>query len=350
MTVRAIVPDIEYTGNGVIVKYYWDWDMIDDSSINVMVDNERVTNWSLEGQSVVFSTAPADGAFIQIYRRTIIWMPEDYVAFGRFLADKTELSLDRATLIAQERMGDAINNEPPNGIVGGSDLSISRQEFSVTVISERGTDAVIPLYDPDGVDPTPPPDPDPTILWGGDALLFGIYSLAGNTNGVAATIRFRLDLISGDPTHASAYYPNYNAFAFASWLDADPADDEYWMRVRLPNPAIIVPNLIVNDGTFERQLGVPFQIRGTVISPIDSLVDRAGEIIVDRAGNSILPRGAIPTTNTNGPYISVHTFGDTPPITRFAQVYIDICKDDGTGLPDGGWATRLVILEAIFNA
>ena len=354
MTVRNIPPLIRYTGDGVITKYDWDWDMIDDSSIEVLVDNEYVdTTWSLQGQSVVFTTAPDAGAEIIIFRRTIIWMPEDYVAFGRFIADKTELSLDRATLIAQERMGDAINNQPPNGIVGGSDLHISRQEFTVTVISERGTDAVLPMYDPDGTTPPDPPDPDPTIIWGStDILNVGIYSLTGNTNGVAAIIRFKMDLIGGDPTEASAYYPYYNVTTYAGWLDADPDDDEYWMRVRISAEQLAAhgTHLTVNDGTSEVAPNVPFKMRGAIISPIESTVTRADDIIVDRAGNPVLQRGATIDTNQYGPYVSLDTFGDTAPYIRQAFVEIDICKDDGTGLPDGGWSSTPVFMEAIFNA
>ena len=100
MTVSTKTPLVEYTGNGTTSRFDWDWEMIEDSAIEVLIDNERITAWVLEGQSVVFDTAPGDGAFIQIYRRTKVWMPEDYVAFGRFHPDKTELSVDRATIPA----------------------------------------------------------------------------------------------------------------------------------------------------------------------------------------------------------------------------------------------------------
>ena len=91
MTVDTRVPIVEYTGNGVIVKFDWDWKMIEDSNINVLVDNVFNFAWNLQGTSVVFDTAPEDGAAIKIYRITTLWMPENYRAFGRFHSEKTEL-------------------------------------------------------------------------------------------------------------------------------------------------------------------------------------------------------------------------------------------------------------------
>ncbi|MBT8438177.1 MAG: hypothetical protein KJO91_00515, partial [Gammaproteobacteria bacterium] len=331
MTVRAIVPIIEYTGNGVITKYDWDWDMIEDSSINVLVDNINVFNWSLEGQSVVFDVAPEDGAEIKIYRRTTIWMPENYRAFGRFHSEKTELSVDRAILIAQERAGDRTGNAA-NGIVGGANLSITRGEYDLTVVSERGTDAVLPIYDYDEapaegnvvnltdnvingsdnvISSIVAPEPDSTIIWDGTQIYSGIYSLPGNTSGVAATIRFKMDLTSGEPDEASAFYPDYNAFSFAGWLNVDPNDDEYWMRVTAVGTAP-AGRYTVHDGANVRVLGESFQMRSTE------------------------------------PYVSVYTFGDAAPSTQTGTFNIEICKDSG-GEPDEVWASRTVTLEAIFN-
>jgi hypothetical protein len=361
MTVRALPPLVEYTGNGSITRFDWDWDMIDDSSIEVLVDNYIVTNWTLEGQSVVFDAAPADGAEIIIYRRTIVWMPEDYLAFGRFLADKTELSLDRATLIAQERYGSATGAEAPNGIVGGPDLHLSRQEFTTTVHSERGTDAVLPMYDADDEEPIPP-TPDPSIIWAGEAIFAGIYSLPGNTEGVAATLRLLMTLEGGDPTHASAFFPGYNATGYRSWLDGLPADNEYWMRVFFKGhfqttgeggsqPTNPTHRFILSDGTSPRFFNEEFPIRAVAPTPAQVIVDRFGNILTDRADEFIFPRDAPPFEDgTYGPYLTVHSFGNTPPTTLIAWFDIDICKDNGSGQPDDAWVRRRVYLEAIFNA
>ena len=349
MTVTNKVPIVEYTGDDSTTLFAWDWDMIEDSSINVLVDNENVSDWELQGENVVFDTAPADGALIKIYRRTLIRQPEDYQAFGRFHSEKTELSSDRMILIAQERAGDRGNANAPNGIVGGSNLSITRGEFDQTVVSERGTDAVVPMYDSDGADPPDPGDPDPTIaIWEGDALESGIYS----TNEVSATIRFRMDLLTGDPTEASSYYPNYNDTAYTSWCTVDPSDNEYWMRVTAAGD--IPPESryqIYDPWNGSIALGQEFQIRAAPVVPFDVIVARDGNIVAERADAYVFPRDAEDyEQGVYGPYVEVFTFGDIAPSTRIGTFDIEICKDDGTGKPDGAWASRIVQLEAIFNS
>lgn len=308
MTVASQIPIVEYNGNGVVTKFDWDWEMIEDSTIGVLVDNEQVTNYNLEDQSVIFDTPPDDGAFIQIYRRTQVWMPEDYVAYGRFHPDKTELSVDRATLIAQERMGDAVNSEPPNGIVGGANLSISRTEYTITVHSERGSDAVVPMWSPD--DDVPPViPPDPSILWAGTDIQTNRLS----TSAGSCIFRFLMDLVDGDPANASAEYPVNNISTFVDWVDVDPSGGDYWMRVYetgTPNPT-----LRINDGVYGRVLGEEFAM-------------------LENTSDAHL-----------GAYVIVDTFGDTVPSTQVADVQIDICADD-SGAPDGAWVSRNVRLEA----
>jgi len=61
LTVSSNIPIEEYTGNGSIDRFDWDWDMIADSAINVLVDGELADGWSLQGKSVIFDVAPADG-------------------------------------------------------------------------------------------------------------------------------------------------------------------------------------------------------------------------------------------------------------------------------------------------
>jgi len=58
MTVPAEIPLIEYQGNGSITIFAWDWKMIEDSFILVLVDNIYVGGWSLEGKTVVFEVTP----------------------------------------------------------------------------------------------------------------------------------------------------------------------------------------------------------------------------------------------------------------------------------------------------
>ena len=287
MTVSTKTPLVEYTGNGTTSRFDWDWEMIEDSAIEVLIDNERITAWVLEGQSVVFDTAPGDGAFIQIYRRTKVWMPEDYVAFGRFHPDKTELSVDRATMIAAEYEA---------GIVGRANLTTTHNEFYVTVHSERGTDAHVPMYAPDDTPPPTPVDPDPSIVWADVDL----NTIGEGANGLSATISFIMD--------GTASYPVNNVLQAISWVDVDPADGDYWMRVTKINSNRPV---LINDGVSPRELGEAFPI-------------------------------------ATGPYISIDTFGETPPQVATASIIVEICKDDG-GLPDGGWVSRTVDMEVRFN-
>lgn len=337
MTVRAIVPVAEYTGDGVTVRFDWDWDMIEDSSINVLLGSENVFNWTLEDQSVVFDTAPASGDEIIIYRRTTIWMPENYQAFGRFHSEKTELSVDRAILIAQERFG-----KKHDGIVGAADLSVTRAPFTMTVVSERGTDAILPMYVPDdSADPSP--TPDPSIIWDGDDIVGGRYATVSNS----AIMRFHMSFDYGDPAEASAGYPNYNANEYVGWLNVDPDNDQYWIRIT-ETSGLVTSRYLISDGLAPRASGEAFQMRGVAGIPDTSIVDQAGAHIIDDAGDYITTGETIGGWS-DGPYISVFTHGDTAPSTRTGTFTVEICKDSG-GLPDEGWVSRTVTLESLYNA
>ena len=251
MTVRNIPPIAEYNGNGVITVFAWDWDMIEDSTINVLLDETYNQSWTLQGQTVVFDVAPPEGAEVIIFRRTKIWMPENYRAFGRFNSEKTELSVDRITLITQERMGTAVAGQAPNGIVGSFNIYTDLNEFDVTIISERGTDAVAPLWNGDGQPPPTPGQPDASIIWAGTDISGGKFSFPGNISGVSAIIRFRMDY---NVTQAEAFYNNFNDFASVGWVNVDPADNEYWIRITLTND-LPSSKYSINDGDNVRSSG-----------------------------------------------------------------------------------------------
>ncbi len=121
---------------------------------------------------------------------------------------------------------------------------------------------------------------------------------------------------SGDPAEASAIYPNYNALETVGWLNVDPSDDEYWMRVTAAGD-------IPPESRYSNQSGGIFRVLGSAFQMKEGLV---------------------------APYLSVFTFGDTAPSTRVGTFNVEICKDDGSGLPDEGWVSRIVTLEARFNA
>lgn len=314
MTVLAKVPIAEYNGNGVITEFAWDWDMIADSSIHAIIDNIIETGFNVQGNSVVFDTAPANGAEIKIYRRTILHMPEIYLPFERYPSAKNELSMDRIVMICQERAGFRASGNAPDGIVGGADLYSIRAAFSHTIVSEKGTDAVIPMWSDGGepVDP-PPGDPDATIVWGGALLEVGRIASGFSS----ASIRFRMDLTGGDPAKGSAEYPNYSATTYVDWLDHDPVDDEYWMRVtEVGGPQA---HTFLNDGDSYIPLGSEFEIRGSTLNPL------------------------------LGPFVGVDTTGisvGAGQAGRVATFLIEISKAVA-GVPDGNWASRTVQVEAI---
>ena len=304
MTVPLESPIVFYTGNGVITQFNWSWKMIEDSAIGVIVDFSLSDDWSWEGQSVVFGTAPASGSIIIIYRRTKAWMPEDYTAFGRFQPDKTELSMDREMMICQELNG-TVEGLTHDGIVGAANIYAVLQEFYIDLISERGKDTVIPMCTPDET-VNPQPDTDPAIVWGGgdiESNSFGVNPLA--------SIAFRMTGTQGDPNQASARYSINNSYQYVGWLQLDlepepfPEPTDYWMRVReidTPNP-----NIRIKQGSASYEFGEAFRMN-------------APNIYIQETGTGV----------------------------QTASVRIDIC-DDVNGLPSKAWVSRNVTLEARYS-
>jgi len=326
-TIPSEVPIQRYTGNGAIVIFQWKWSMLAESSIEVLVDNEYVDGWTLQGTSVVFDIAPANGAEIVIYRRTKIWMPEDYVAYGRFHPHKTELSVDRAIMIAQEYAGDRGIGNAPNGIVGAADLRTRRNEFDIDLISERGKDTVIPMWSPDGI--APPPvneEPDPSILWGGEELIAKGYSY----DGVGTESYLVFSMIDSDSNHdtdpnmADYRYRLYTEdhMAFEDWVDHIPANNEYWMRVFNLTPEVQKTRL--SNGKTNIEYGVAF--------PLYKYEEP------DYPG----------IWNTTAALMTAYTYSNPAPSVITSRIRVEICKAKD-GLPDGKWAKRNVTIQAIFN-
>jgi hypothetical protein len=310
MTVDARVPFVEYIGNGIITTYAWDWGMHVDSYIQVRVDNENVTNWHLEGMTVVFDTAPADGSDVLIFRRTPVWHLENYRPFGRFEADKTESSVDRATYIAQEISGLGGNGYIFDGKVGGADLSLTRNRYDLTVVSERGTDAVLQNWDWS-------PQPDSTIIWAGDDI---IVTRRGNTANTISRIFFYNFAVSGPAGQSNAHHTDqdgaeYNVYT--GWLNFEyPADGAYWMRV-------------TQNGTEEF---------------VDYFIAEGQRLVIaDQYGTSYALSDE-PSFDAKNATITLETTTATPPATSFINLTVEICKDDGTGQPDGLWASRNVFV------
>lgn len=68
----SVNPAIIYTADGKTTTYSFPFDYLRQAFVCVQVDNEDVSNFELsgDGRSVVFTTAPAKGSTINIYRNT----------------------------------------------------------------------------------------------------------------------------------------------------------------------------------------------------------------------------------------------------------------------------------------
>jgi hypothetical protein len=406
LTVREKTPIAEYIGNGVATAFEFDWDMLPESTIGVMVDNSQVDWWSLNGNYVVFTVPPPDGSDILIYRRTQIWMPEDYSKFRRFYANKTELSMDRAIMIAQERQGTAIGSHPPNGIVGGNDLSTRRGVYDVTVVSERGTDAVIPMWQSGYAAPIEPPVGDPvvtitsptsnatyttedeTVNLGGFASDGGGISSvnwvndrggAGLATGRETWFANNIPLALGaNEITVTAFDPDNNSgTAILSVSYIEPAQPIVWAGADITarwieteltansSTARILFNMLF-DGTenYSRatytNVNTESNVPWILSEPADDAYWMRVDIVQSQSSLAIYNDGvyqafgiAFPihasTANAaEGPSVSISTAGTAAPTVSRGTVDILICADDG-GVPDNVWATRRIILEAAYN-
>jgi len=138
MTVANKIPWIEYLETAGVTVFAYDWDMLLESEIEATVDGVDVFNFTYTDTEVTFDVAPVGD--LVFYRRTPVHQPEDYAFARGFKANKTELTIDRAYMIAQEI---------ESGLTLQSDLTIERTIADVTVGSTAGTDALITLWDTD---------------------------------------------------------------------------------------------------------------------------------------------------------------------------------------------------------
>jgi len=128
MTVTVVDPVLKYTGNGTLSQFFWNWQMLEESVIEVRVDNNLVFNYTENSNNIIFDTPPSVGSDIWIFRRTEIWQPEEYARFRGFKANKTEMTVDRCTMLAQELNG---------GVVGSRDLFTTIRQDGIWINSER---------------------------------------------------------------------------------------------------------------------------------------------------------------------------------------------------------------------
>ncbi|RLA59044.1 MAG: hypothetical protein DRQ89_14615 [Epsilonproteobacteria bacterium] len=138
MTVADKIPRIEYPATSGVTVFPYDWDMLEESDIEATLDDVSVFGFTYDDTDVTFAVAPVGD--LVIYRRTPVHQPEDYAFSRGFKANKTELTIDRCYMIAQEK---------DSGLTIGADISAERTIADVTVESNRGTDATVPLWDTD---------------------------------------------------------------------------------------------------------------------------------------------------------------------------------------------------------
>jgi hypothetical protein len=290
MTVSAVVPAALYTANGTTVQFFWGWQMLPESAIEVRVNGQLVTNYTENVGNILFDTPPANGDIVLIFRRTPIWMPEDYAFARGFKSEKTELSLDRAYMIAQEYEA---------GYVGAANISAQVQSAGIDVRSERGSDAFLPLWEGSSGSVPPPLSPDPDIIWAGPQLFASITTGGGTTR---LTTFFLGDWSSPAPIGVSSYmYQNETSQLFAPWINRVPiALGEFWIRVSSATG--------------------------------DPVVIKTGQGIVKNVGDEFEAKAAT---------IAIDNIGDTPPSVRTATLSVGIAGDNN-GVPDGQWVERLI--------
>jgi hypothetical protein len=123
---------VQYTGTGTRVFFEYDFVMLDDSAVYVLVDGQP-TEVTQQATGVVFDVAPVVGAEIVIYRITDITQLSDWQSFEAFHGVKTEDAQDKLILLKQEA---AIFRAKMN-------LFADHQLDRVTLVNDKGTDADI---------------------------------------------------------------------------------------------------------------------------------------------------------------------------------------------------------------
>ena len=139
MTVADKTPLIEYPATTGIDTFTYDWDMLPESSIEAVLDGVLLETGVVDNGGTVTIT-PAPTGDLLLKRKTPVWQPEDYAFARGFKANKTELTIDRCYMIAQEM--DSGGFIPAN-------ISAAQAINGVLVKSELGTDAFIPLWGTD---------------------------------------------------------------------------------------------------------------------------------------------------------------------------------------------------------
>jgi hypothetical protein len=110
MAVPEQTPIKAHTGNGVTTVFAYDFLVLDEDDMLVLVDGSEVSAalWSVSGigvdtgGSVTFTTAPANAARVVILRDSVVTRATDYQNNGDLLAAVINRDFDRLWLVLQE--------------------------------------------------------------------------------------------------------------------------------------------------------------------------------------------------------------------------------------------------------
>jgi hypothetical protein len=157
VTVNVEPPYANFVGNGVTTIFPFSFGYVESLDIYVLLDGVTLSEFSGytiattdndEGGEVVFVTAPAVDALVQIIRFTTRSQQVDYESFSSFPADTHEWNLDKDTYILQELIGGSYQGFDTTGnpIFITFNLTTFLEEYLVRIDNSGGTDAELPMW------------------------------------------------------------------------------------------------------------------------------------------------------------------------------------------------------------
>jgi hypothetical protein len=138
MTVLVEQPSlVEYTANSIDTFYEFDGNAYEDSEITVYIDSILVPadQYTVQLTGINFKFVPQYPSLIRIERATDLNQLRDWIPFGAFEADKTEFACDKLIRLKGESKWRRLMN-----------LYTKLTCTTVTIINDKGTDAVTPLW------------------------------------------------------------------------------------------------------------------------------------------------------------------------------------------------------------
>ena len=159
MTVQVQIPYNSLEGDGTLDTFVFTYGLTEEHDLYVKVDgveqieftNYTVGDVNTEGGSIIFEEdhIPADGAVVLIYRFTTRSQEIDYITGEPFPLETHEGGFDKFMRILQELIMGTFTGLDDNGepYTLTFDLSVTQQEFTITIVNSGGTDAVIPDWE-----------------------------------------------------------------------------------------------------------------------------------------------------------------------------------------------------------